>query len=92
MKVRLRYCEDAESEHKESVRQYAHTGHRKNTICLAQAFDSLPEKIKRGILFHELGHLFGADGEEEADRLAWTMFGVKIKRIDSVYGNNIESV
>lgn len=90
--IRIKLCKDADAEHHKSERQYAHVGHRKGTICIAYAFNRLPLKLQLGILLHELGHLAGAEGEDEADRLATKLFGVKVKREDTEYGAKLETV
>ncbi len=74
------------------MRQYAHTMHHPNTICLARAFYRLPSHHKLGILLHELGHLAGAMGEREADLLAQEMFGIEINRVSTKWGEELESV
>ncbi len=55
-------------------------------------FYRLPAKIRLGVIFHELGHLLGAIGELKADKLANKTFGIAIKRINSKYGKNLESL
>lgn len=92
LKVRVRHCKDADRDHRTSIRQYAHVGHRKNVICVAKAFYKLPEKIRAGLVLHELGHLAGATGEKQADRLATKLFGIKVKRVNSKYGRNLETI
>ena len=90
MRVKVRTCALANREHEESKRQYAHVGHKDGTICVANAFFSLPLEFRWGILYHELGHLAGAEGEMEADRRAEELFGVRIERVDSRYGSNLQ--
>lgn len=90
MDVKIRECPLADREHTISRRQYAHTYHRANTICVARAYSRLPMEFKLGILFHELGHLLGAVDELEADRLAEKAFGVRIERVDSKHGEWLE--
>lgn len=93
MIIKVIHCKQADEDHKISKRQYAHVGHRSwNKICVAKAFFALPRKIRLGLLLHELGHIFGADGEKESDDLAYKIFGIKIKRINTKYGNNLESI
>lgn len=93
LRVIVRHCGEADAEHAESMRQYAHTYHRAgNVICVAQAFFDLPPKIKAGILFHEMGHLAGAVGEQAADRLIEELMGIQIHRVDTRYGDNLESI
>jgi len=92
MRLRVRMCEEAEDEHDGSMRQYAHTMHHPNTICLSKAYYRLPSHHKLGILLHELGHLAGAVGEREADQLAQEMFGIEICRVSTKWGEGLESV
>ncbi len=73
--VKIRYCSTADTEHKKSVRQFAHTGHYANTICLARSFKQLPANFRKGILAHEMGHLhYGKKRHTEKD--ADKVFGV----------------
>jgi len=75
--TKVAYCFQADMEHDKSARQYAHWGHRKNTICLAHDIDKLPEANLRGIFLHEYGHVLddhfepeeGTDEEDMADKL-----------------------
>lgn len=90
--LRVIICPEANKEHRDSPRQYAHTHHYSNTICLARAFYTLPKKHKLGIILHELGHLAGAEGEDEADAVASRLFGVSISRVDSEWGDNLEAI
>lgn len=93
MVIKVRHCKQADEDHRLSKRQYAHVGHKSwNIICVAKAFYRLPYKIRLGLLLHELGHIFGADGELEADRLAFKLFGIKVKRKNTEYGKNLETV
>ena len=92
MRLRVHICKEAEEEHDGNVRQYAHTMHHPNTICLSRAFYRLLSHHKLGILLHELGHLAGAVGEREADQLAQEMFGVKVRRVSTRWGEELESV
>jgi len=59
--LRLVYCLEADREHEESERQYAHVTpeHGFNTVCVAHAFDDLRTPYQLGILVHEIGHLLG---------------------------------
>ena len=93
MRVYVKHCRIADKEHKASRRQYAHVGHKGlRTICVSSHFYALPQKHKTGIILHELGHIFGADGEKEADKLASELFGIKVKRTNTKYGHNLETV
>ncbi len=93
LRVRVEHCAEADREHRRNRRQYAHTFHRgDDVICVAEAYFGLPSRIKAGIFLHELGHLAGADGESEADALAEALSGVAIRRVDTPYGANLETV
>jgi hypothetical protein len=47
--------------------------HIQNQVCVAKAFDGLPEKYRLGILMHELGHILaGPEGSEGAANRAIT--------------------
>lgn len=92
LKIRVKHCKDSDKDHAKSIRQYAHVGHKPNVICVAKAFYKLPSKIRAGLILHELGHLAGADGEQQADRLATKLFGIKVRRINSKYGHNLETI
>jgi predicted HD phosphohydrolase len=46
-----------------------------------------------GLLLHELGHLYGAEGELEADKKAMELFGIKVWREDHPkYGEWLETI
>lgn len=93
-KVYIEHCLLADKQHKISKRQYAHVFHKPkdNIICVAKAFYSLPYRFKMGLILHELGHLAGATGEKQADKLATELFGIEVKREDSKYGDNLETI
>ena len=58
--VRLRYCADADSDHKKSWRQFAHTGCQDGAVCFARAAqDDLSADEMTGMVAHELGHVVG---------------------------------
>lgn len=95
IKLRLRICNLANQEHQLSKRQYAHVGHVRDTICIANAFYRLPIQHRAALLAHEAGHVLArkynkSDGEAVADRMAEQFFGVKIQYIDSKYGGQLE--
>ncbi len=84
MIVRLRGCRDADSDHVRSRRQYAHTGHYKDTICLASTFLSLPLSHQAGLFAHEIGHIIMMKrrkdhNEPDADKAAERFLGVTIR-------------
>lgn len=87
-------CKSAEADHKKRRRWYAHALHRINTICVCNDFYLLPTNIQQGIVIHEIGHIVGGNKatEKEADEIGSRITGIRIKRIDSDYGNNIQSV
>lgn len=92
MTVKWRHCALAERDHKEDIRNYAHTYHYENTICLAEAFWELPRQYRDGIILHEIGHLIaGSHGsEDEANEAAYEWSGSRIQYVDSPYGRHLE--
>lgn len=90
VKYKIKECELANREHKESKRQYAHVFHNINTICIAHAMRNLPATHYYGILAHEIGHLISGGGERQADRIMYETYGIKIRYKDSKYGNRLE--
>ncbi len=93
MKIYFKHCKLADKEHTTNKRQYAHTFHYNDgRICVANAFYILPIRLRLGILLHELGHLLGAIKELEADRLINKVYGISIKRINTKYGDNLETI
>lgn len=94
MKIQWRNCSEVEAEHRKDRRQYAHTYHYANTICVCRAFWELPKPYRDGVLLHEIGHLLaGPDGgESDANEAAREFFGVPIKYVDSPYGRELERI
>lgn len=94
MQPRISWCPIAQADHKKSKRQYAHTFHRKNTICICKQFLLLPKRNQIGILCHEVGHLIAGPraNEEQADIAANGFFRIRIKYRDSKYGKNLQYV
>jgi hypothetical protein len=90
--IKWRLCRDAEQEHRKDERQYAHTFHYANTICVCRAFWDLPKSYRDGVLLHEIGHLLvGPEGtEQEATRAAEDVFKARIDYVDSPYGRSVE--
>lgn len=92
----VRICQSANREHRSSVRQYAHVFHHDGVICVASKLFDLPPRIMLGILVHELGHLALANkldhGEPDADAKGGDMAGIRIMRVSSRSGSNLESV
>ncbi len=83
----LATCSETEKEHQLSPRQYAHTGHKKNTICICEAFAELSDEFSLGILVHEIGHavalaypdLIAEDhSEDEANYIGELATGIKV--------------
>jgi hypothetical protein len=91
-KVHWRYCQKAEKEHEKSQRQYAHTFHYPDTVCVCSALWELPKKHRDAILLHEIGHLIvGKDGTEaEANKAIEEVTGKKIHYVHSSYGQHLE--
>jgi hypothetical protein len=85
--IKLSYCEHADREQYKCKRHFAHTGCKKDTICITKYIEKLPEKNITGILIHEIGHLLEdnfiednhvRDHEVFADMVMLTFFGVHI--------------
>lgn len=53
------HCEEADDEHRESIRQYMHVAEhfQDNSICYSKFTDELPPEFIVGLFAHELGHL-----------------------------------
>ena len=94
MTVRYRHCLQAEDDHIYDRRIYAHTFHKPNIICTCKALWKLPRKHRDVILLHEVGHLLaGPKGNErDANREIEKLTGVKIRYVDSLYGDDLESL
>lgn len=91
--VKICFCGLADREHTRSKRQYAHTYHKRNVICFAQAANDLTEAQYWAILAHEVGHLLvGFEGSErDANTAANRFFGVRIFYRDSPQGKHLET-
>lgn len=85
-------CSQADTEHKNSQRQYAHTFHRQGVICVSKAFWQLPERTRIAILLHEAGHILAGQraGEVAANNAAERYSGVAIEYRDSPHGQELE--
>jgi hypothetical protein len=94
MKTKVQTCALAEKHHRAAIRQYAHTLHRRNTICICEAFLDLPATLQCGILLHEIGHLIepDEDNERQIDRIAEEWSGIAIKRRDTTHGKRLECI
>ncbi len=58
--TKLRYCARADSDHRKSWRQFAHTGCQEDAVCFARAAnDELTVGEMTGMVAHELGHVVG---------------------------------
>lgn len=92
----IRFCKQADEEHRRSKRQYAHTYHHDFTICFARAIKNLTPAQFAAILAHEIGHLLAgldhADVERAANRAANEYFGIKILYRDSKNGKRLQTV
>lgn len=89
----IKKCSQADREHNDSTRQYAHTYHHNNVICIAKAWKDLSIDHQIGILAHEIGHLLlrGTDhSESEADIIANKFFDIHIRYKNSKYGNDLQ--
>lgn len=90
--IKIKICKQANEEHKASIRQYAHTGHYKNVICVANAIVDLPMNYMIAIILHEIGHLKSGGGEIQANNWVLRKCGIRIMYKDSEYGNNLEYI
>lgn len=88
----VKQCDQCDQEHADSKRQYAHTFHKMNTICVAKAFYDLPQSWQFAILLHEVGHLLaGPKGSEDAaNKAAQKASGIPIVYKDGPYGEELE--
>lgn len=89
--VRIKHCNDADKEHEKNIRQYAHVDHEPGIICVCKEFSKLPNEHQIGIIGHEIGHLLGENDELGADEVGGQIIGEKIKRTNSLYGENLQS-
>lgn len=93
-KVKLRYCGVADKDHKEEWRNFAHTFHYADIVCISKAADKeLTKDEMLGIFAHEFGHLVAdrlglrghrsahmkAAAQDEADRVSEEIFGLPIQ-------------
>lgn len=82
--VRLELCAEADDEHRKSDRQYAHWGHKPDTICVARAIEDLDAPWKLGLIAHEFGHAIAvrkagdAHTEDDAHRLGGMIIGAPV--------------
>lgn len=82
---RVKTCKMIDAERRDRkdpvrTRHYAHVGHCKNKVCVASAFERLPQKYQVGILLHEFGHVLTDGGDEmQADVAIHEMTGVVIE-------------
>lgn len=85
-------CAQANQEHHDSQRQYAHVFHKDGVICVAHAFWTLPERLRLAILLHEAGHILAGPrgGELAANRAAERYSGVPIGYQDCTHGEELE--
>lgn len=92
--IKIKHCKLAQADHDESVRQYAHTFHKKNVICMCKELNALPNKHYWAIIAHEIGHLIAGHrgSEKTADKAANKFFGIKIYYTDSKYGKKLQTL
>lgn len=85
-------CAQANQEHHDCQRQYAHVFHKDGVICVAHAFWTLPERLRLAILLHEAGHILAGPrgGEVAANRAAERYSGVPIAYRDCRFGTELE--
>lgn len=82
-RLNLSVCHLADHDHGKDPRVFAHTNHKKRTICVSKVWLHLPIQYAFGILVHEAGHeaafqAWGNDREEAADTAAFDLLGWKI--------------
>jgi predicted acetyltransferase len=94
--ITVRHCREADKEHNKSRRQYAHTYHHHNVICVADAWLDLPLENQLAIVAHEVGHILvnSTDHtEQEADKTANKFFKIRIRYENTNrYGNRLQYV
>jgi hypothetical protein len=86
-------CDEADRDHAESLRQYAHVGpHGERAICIARSFMDLPREHRGALFGHEIGHLIAMpdDSEAAADSAFEVLTGVKIRYKDSPHGDCLQ--
>lgn len=91
--IAIRRCSNANTDHKICRRQYAHTYHINNVICIADEFITLPLETQMGLIAHEVGHLLIGKlnhSENEADKVANKFFKIHIRYRDTVFGNHLQ--
>ena len=94
--VYIRFCKDADKEHADSQRQYAHTfcddRHALSVVCVSRAYIDIPRDHRDGLLAHEIGHMLAGHGSSEAaaDEAFRVLTGVKIRYKDAGYGSCLQ--
>jgi len=68
--LRLRFCAVATRDHAQDPRVFAHTHHVRGpwTICVCRALYHAPPAVRRGVLWHEIGHLLDGLAVPAAER------------------------
>lgn len=82
--LKRKMCSIVSYENSKNPRVFAHTNHRKQTICICPQFLLLPRPFIFGILAHEAGHeaafqAWGNYQEEAADVAAFELLGFNIR-------------
>lgn len=77
-------CPEAEQDHAEDERVFAHTFHVPKTVCVARAFENLKDGHKLGIMLHEFGHLYGGQEEGIADLWVDENLGIDLDYVNMV--------
>jgi hypothetical protein len=91
--VMVARCPLADEEHARSVRQYGHTFcQAPPVVCVAAAWEQLPEGHRLGVLAHEVGHLLaGPRGSEvQADQAVARRLGVNVSYLSSAHGERLQ--
>jgi hypothetical protein len=63
----------------EGRRAFAHVMHIPGAVCVAREAADLPLPVKLGLLVHEVGHLIGGPGEDDADIAALEALGLRVE-------------
>jgi len=63
----------------EGRRAFAHVMHLPSAVCVARGAAALPLQVKLGLLVHEVGHLIGGPGEDDADIAALEVLGLRVE-------------
>ena len=88
--VELIYCTQADREHQEVSRRFAHTAHHPMTICFSRALLDMPKAVQYGILAHEFGHIIQERYDLPYDEMGADMLIEQYAGIKIIYKNTIQ--